>query len=55
VLRKPPPDAPFEEAAAEFEALLRAGWDLGNQQWNEIKHDWWGAEVMPGTLNEGNE
>lgn len=44
--------APFHEAVLEFEALLKREWDLdGPLAWEELKPDWWGADVVPGSLS----
>ena len=44
--------APFQEAVREFEALLKREWDLdGPLAWEELKPDWWGADVVAGSLS----
>lgn len=44
--------APFHEAVLAFEALLEREWDLdGPLTWEKLKPDWWGVEVIPGSLS----
>lgn len=41
----------FEEAAAEFTNILRADWDVRQAiDWQMIRPDWWGADLVPGAL-----
>ncbi len=44
--------APFQRAVLEFEALLKREYELdGPLAWEEFKPDWWGADVVPGSLS----
>lgn len=48
--------ATFEEAAREFEALLKQEWEAaGPVARAELKPDWWGADLVPGALHAAGE
>jgi hypothetical protein len=47
---------PFDVAANEFAAALREHWGVEETiHWQEIRPDWWGAELMPGALAAAGE
>ena len=47
---------PFEVAAHELETLLKRYWGVAaSLTWEEIRPNWWGAEVVPGGLRAAGE
>jgi hypothetical protein len=54
-LPKTPATEPFEVAAREFEAILRAQYALDSPvKWEQMRPDWWGADISgePGAARE---
>ena len=55
-LPQTPVSEPFDSAADEFAGLLKAHWGVeGPIEWQEIRPDWWGADLVPGALEEAGE
>jgi hypothetical protein len=47
---------PFEVARTEFAGVLHEYWGVDDAiQWQEIRPDWWGADLVPGGLSAAGE
>lgn len=47
---------PFDQAAEEFATMLQTQWPVeGPISWEQIKPEWWGADLVPGALAAAGE